>query len=103
MTDRLLNDEEIKELPVPDEIKKLISGITQTFHMAVRELAGNIELAYWRGKQEDDQTQDIKTLKAVGEWLDKRPTAIYDEGGYWHVLMQEKDIDQLKQGKMPEE
>ena len=107
MTDRLLTDEEVGELPIPDEIKKLISQTTQSFHMVVRELAGNIELAYWRGKQENDQAQDSKTLKAVGEWLEyelrargKGSFGLLQTISSYRVLR--LIIDQLKQGKMPE-
>lgn len=42
------------------------------------------------------QAQDIKTLKAVGEWLE-------EHFFFYHYHIKEEEIDQLKQGKMPEE
>ena len=44
---------------------------------------------------------NARTLKAVGEWLE---TIRVDHADHSYIYsVQDKDIDQLKQGKMPEE
>ena len=48
------------------------------------------------------EAQDAKTLKAVGEWLEKRWNGTEYEF-YRIVAITEADFNQLKQGKMPEE
>ena len=46
-----LTDKEINELPVPKEIKALMRDAVSRVRLLERQVAGSIELAYWRGKQ----------------------------------------------------
>lgn len=50
---RELTEKEIDELKVPVEIKRLMKETVSRVKLLQREVAGSIELAYWRGKQED--------------------------------------------------
>ncbi|KKN21729.1 hypothetical protein LCGC14_0922690 [marine sediment metagenome] len=72
ITDRLLSDKEIKGLG-----------------LVTYDAKGDIDDADISGIA---KVQDARTLKAVGEWLERIDYMVFG-----------KDIDQLKQGKMPEE
>lgn len=52
---RPLTVEEIRELPEPKEIQDLMIEVAGAFRIAERQAAGNMALAYWRGKQENDK------------------------------------------------
>lgn len=73
---RLLSDEEIKE----------ITGGTH------RDFPGGLRIC---------QAQDVKTLKAVGGWLQKPVEAVLAKGTFLPKIA--RGTRALKQGKMPEE
>lgn len=45
--------------------------------------------------------QDVKTLKAVGEWLESKMFAVPLCGVEWHIRLDH--IEALKRGEMPNE
>ena len=49
------------------------------------------------------QAQDTKTLKAVGEWLEKYHEEHSTNGVRYQRISCDICLNQLKQGKMPEE
>ena len=49
---RPLTIEEIRQMPEPKEIQDQVVEVMQTIRRVERTLAGNIALAYWRGKQD---------------------------------------------------
>lgn len=58
---RPLTIEEIRELPEPKHIQDLMIEVIERVRMVERSVAGNIALAYWRGKQEeDDSPQEVR-------------------------------------------
>ena len=50
---RPLTIEEIRGLPEPKEIQDLMLEVVSAFRVVERQAAGNIALAYWRGKQDN--------------------------------------------------
>ena len=58
-----ISNEEIRGLPVPKEVQDLMIQAVNRVRLLEREVAGNIELAYWRGKQE--QSKECKSLAST--------------------------------------
>ncbi len=61
---RKLSTDEINGLPIPKEIQSLMKEIISRIDLLGRETAGNIELAYWRGRQEFDEEGIRKQIRA---------------------------------------
>lgn len=57
-----LTVEEIRALPEPKNIQDQMIEVVEAFRAVERRLAGNIALAYWRGKQEDVDKAESEAL-----------------------------------------